>query len=74
MVRNNNRFHENFKTVHPVDCLGDQGAASGSVLINLATVSLLQDGVNTNSLIYCSSDAASRSAICIERVQLVRNL
>lgn len=70
MIRNKNNFHENLTIEHPADCYGDLGAATGSVLIGLSAIRLLQQKQPGTHLVYSASDGATRAAICVEKIAL----
>jgi 3-oxoacyl-[acyl-carrier-protein] synthase-1 len=67
-IRNRDYFTQDYRIEHPVDCLGDMGAATAPVLIGLAAADLLADKQLGSALIYCSSDYSSRAAVRIESV------
>lgn len=56
--------------VHPADCLGDVGAATGAVLLALAAVSM-KKGLAPwrNALVWCSSDNGERAATAVHRLE-----
>lgn len=50
--------------VHPADCIGDTGAASGAILLGLAAFGVGQEAVPWNeALVWCSSDSGLRAAL-----------
>ena len=54
--------------IHPADCLGDVGAASGGVLVGLAAAAMKKDMVPwETSVIWCSSDNGERAACAVMR-------
>lgn len=61
VLRNSDSINEDIKHIHPADCYGDTGGASGALLIALCTV--MQS--NSCSLCYGSSDDEFRGAVCI---------
>lgn len=65
-MRNSQAFLENCTHQHPADCYGDLGAATGAVLLALARHELMTRATPSQSLVYCSSDLASRAAVCLE--------
>jgi 3-oxoacyl-[acyl-carrier-protein] synthase-1 len=64
-MRNKSAFVENVKTEHPADCFGDIGAAFGPVLIANALASK-----QNTILCYCSSEAQTRAAIVVARLNI----
>ncbi len=62
LTRNSKSIEDGYNIEHPADCLGDMGAATGSVLITLAAYY----GKKTN-LICCSSEKSQRAALCVTR-------
>lgn len=65
IIRNKKVFDDNYKLLHPADCYGDLGAATGIVLIGMACMSLLERQGASSYLVCCSSDSASRSAAIV---------
>ena len=65
VTRSKDFLEENFVLEHPADCLGDTGAAAGSVLIGLALQDLVSAGINDRILVSCSSDQGTRAAVCV---------
>jgi 3-oxoacyl-[acyl-carrier-protein] synthase-1 len=54
--------------IHPADCLGDVGAASGGVLIGLAAAAMKMDLVPwETTVVWCSSDNGERAACAVTR-------
>lgn len=66
-MRNRHFFKSDYIVEHPLDCLGDIGAATAPVLIGLAAMNLLKDNQQTNSLVYSSSDSQWRGAVRLEK-------
>lgn len=73
VIRNKQAFHEEVSVEHPIDCFGDIGVASGSVLIALSATILNAKQASATSLVYCSSDGAARSAVLMDRVPVGEN-
>lgn len=73
MTRNNNYLKDNCAIEHPIDCLGDIGAATAPVLIGLAAMDLLDSRQDRNALVYCSSDSKWRGAVRLEKLALSSN-
>lgn len=68
MIRNKQHFHDDVAINHPADCYGDLGAATAPVLVGLAAMDLLRSTGPASSMIYCSSDNAARSALCLQKI------
>ncbi|WP_437498726.1 beta-ketoacyl synthase N-terminal-like domain-containing protein [Sorangium sp. So ce1099] len=64
-VRHRERFAEGFTIEHPVDCLGDTGAALGPMLVGLAAVGIKRGYRRAPCLVWCSSDCAGRGAAMV---------
>ena len=65
-MRSKERFEEDFKLQHPVDCFGDTGAALGPLMICLAAIGIHKGYVNAPCLVWCSSDREDRAAAIIQ--------
>jgi len=52
---------------HPADCMGDVGAASGAVLVNLAAVGLSRGWAKRQVLIFCSDDWGNRGIALLDK-------
>ncbi len=70
LLRNKESLSDDYAFEHPADCLGDIGAASGAVLIGLASAQLARSGSPASHLVYCSSDQEYRGAICVNYEKL----
>lgn len=68
MIRNKQHFHDDVAINHPADCYGDLGAATAPVLVGLAAMDLLRSTGPASSMVYCSSDNAARSALCLRKI------
>ena len=68
MIRNKQYFHDDVVINHPADCYGDLGAATAPVLVGLAAMDMLRSTGPASSMIYCSSDNAARSALCLQKI------
>jgi 3-oxoacyl-[acyl-carrier-protein] synthase-1 len=66
-LRNAARFAEPLRLEHPVDCMGDPGAALGMIMLGLATLHLRGEPDGSSALIWCSSDTAERAAALLTR-------
>jgi 3-oxoacyl-[acyl-carrier-protein] synthase-1 len=64
-IRNKEKIAENFNIEHPVDCFGDTGAASGLILAGLAAFALFKGDIDTEALVYASSDHGERCAVLV---------
>ena len=68
-LRSAERFADDFRLEHPVDCFGDPGAALGPVLLGLAALGLHGGHLEAPCLVWCSSDRAERGAALLRRVE-----
>ena len=66
LTRNNSKFSKNVKMRHPVDCLGDMGAAMGSALLGLIFSNASKKSQGTHHLVCCSSDLSHRAALRVD--------
>ncbi|WP_188151032.1 hypothetical protein [Teredinibacter waterburyi] len=72
LIRNSRAFSEQLTHIHPADCYGDIGAASAAVLLSLSARSLsLNKNGASQQMVYCSSDMATRAAICLSRLHML---
>lgn len=69
-IRNSNAMSKELTIIHPADCYGDVGAATGSLLVALAADNLYSNPQNCRHLVYCSSDTEKRCAVVIEAVNI----
>ena len=60
-TRNQAGFAPDHGFHHPADCIGDTGAASGIILINLAAVGIKNKYFSSPTLVTCSSDYGERA-------------
>jgi 3-oxoacyl-[acyl-carrier-protein] synthase-1 len=65
-LRNAGHLEEPIRLEHPVDCIGDPGAALGPLLVILAAIGLQKGYLNGPCLAWCSSDYGSRAAVVID--------
>jgi 3-oxoacyl-[acyl-carrier-protein] synthase-1 len=65
-IRNQQHFDSEFNMVHPADCYGDIGAATGPMLMALAALGLLQGHYQGPALVWASSEIQQRAAAYIE--------
>ena len=69
LLRNSERINKEHTLVHPADCYGDIGAATGGVLTTLAALDLEKVKNKLSSyLVCCSSDLEKRAAICLSPI------
>ncbi len=66
-IRIADRFETELQVEHPVDCIGDPGAALGPLLMILAAVGLQKAHLNGPCLAWCSSDYGTRAAAVIDK-------
>lgn len=65
LIRHQQYMKENYTTEHPADCLGDVGAATGTLLLALSALNLLQEQTKSHHLVYSSSDGEKRAALIL---------
>jgi len=63
--RNQSFLSDDYQLVHPADCYGDLGAASGAVLMGIAAQNLMAQQRKMHHLVCCSSDNTYRSAVVL---------
>ena len=63
LIRNKKYFINDLRLEHPADCLGDLGAASGIIYAGIANELAKTGRSSANTLLYCSSDDAYRTAV-----------
>ncbi len=64
-----NNAHPNMNVVHPADCIGDLGAASGVVNICYAAVAIRKHYTTfTNALVWGSSDDGERGSVYVSAI------
>jgi len=73
-IRNADKFHSECEHLHPADCLGDTGAATGCYLIAFAAHNLRKKQSTHKALITCSSDQESRAAVTVSCEEIVQSL
>lgn len=73
-TRNQHYFTENVNIVHPAEAYGDLGAATGTVLIALSAINLLNTKKSTANLVYSASDSSHRAAIVLQKIPLASAL
>ncbi len=65
-IRNQQNLDSDFSIVHPADCYGDLGAATGPVLMALASIGMRKGHYEKPSLVWASSEIEQRAAVFIE--------
>ncbi|WP_237081592.1 hypothetical protein [Myxococcus xanthus] len=68
-LRHSRYFEEGFRFEHPVDCMGDPGAALGPMLVSLMAIGLLRGYRRGPGLVWCSSDREARGAVLVDAVR-----
>jgi 3-oxoacyl-[acyl-carrier-protein] synthase-1 len=66
-LRSKDKFAEPFAIEHPADCFGDPGAALGPLMVGIAADNLSKGHIESDCLVWCSSDRAERGAAVLER-------
>lgn len=64
-LRNRHGLADDVRTLHPADCFGDAGAATAPILMGLAAIGMQLGYLPGPSLVWCSSEADLRGAVCI---------
>ena len=62
-IRNQQSFESEFNMVHPADCYGDIGAATGPVLMALASIGIQKGHYQKPALVWASSEVQQRAAV-----------
>jgi 3-oxoacyl-[acyl-carrier-protein] synthase-1 len=74
IIRNKKHFCDEMRVEHPADCYGDVACATGSSLIALSALALLEENAEPKAkqqeahLVYSSSDGPSRAAVVLEKI------
>ncbi len=68
-LRNREAFREDHRMHHPADCFGDTGAASGPLLVGLASLGISGRYRRSPALAYGSSDRGPRAAVIVSAVE-----
>jgi 3-oxoacyl-[acyl-carrier-protein] synthase-1 len=66
LTRTSEKLAEDVAVRHPVDCLGDLGAAAGVVLIGMIAVAVPWKPKLCHHLVFCASDLAHRAALRVD--------
>jgi 3-oxoacyl-[acyl-carrier-protein] synthase-1 len=66
LTRNSEKLAEDVAVRHPVDCLGDLGAAAGVVLIGMIAAAVPWKPKLRHHLVFCASDLAHRAALRVD--------
>ena len=64
-LRNKDAFSSSHGMHHPADCYGETGAASGPLLVGLATLGIQRNYRRAPALVYASSDRGARAATIV---------
>jgi 3-oxoacyl-[acyl-carrier-protein] synthase-1 len=64
-LRNRDAFVSDHGMHHPADCLGDTGAASGPLMVGLASIGIRGGSRQSPCLVYSSSDTGARAALAV---------
>jgi 3-oxoacyl-[acyl-carrier-protein] synthase I len=64
-LRNKDAFSADHGMHHPADCYGETGAASGPLLVGLATLGIQKSYRRAPALVYASSDRGPRAATIV---------
>jgi 3-oxoacyl-[acyl-carrier-protein] synthase-1 len=67
-LRSSERFEGALRLEHPIENIGDPGAALGPCLTALAAVTVCQGHRSSPCLVWCSSDGEERAVVLVERV------
>ena len=62
-IRNSQYLDSDFDIIHPADCYGDLGAATGPVLMALASIGMQKGYYERPSLVWASSEIEQRAAV-----------
>lgn len=62
-IRNQENIDSDFNMIHPADCYGDIGAATGPVLMALAAIGMIKGYYQKPSLVWASSEIQQRAAV-----------
>jgi len=69
LLRNSAGINQEHAVIHPADCYGDLGAATGGVLTTLAALDFANVKDKLSSyIVCCSSDLEKRAAICLSPI------
>jgi 3-oxoacyl-[acyl-carrier-protein] synthase I len=64
-LRNAKHFAEGVRIEHPVECIGDAGAALAPIMLGLATIGIARGYRPAPCLIWCGSDREQRAAVLL---------
>ncbi|HLL55493.1 MAG TPA: hypothetical protein VK447_18180 [Myxococcaceae bacterium] len=65
-LRHSQYFEEGARVEHPIECIGDAGAALGPILLALAAVGLQRGYREAPALVWCASDREERGAALVD--------
>jgi 3-oxoacyl-[acyl-carrier-protein] synthase-1 len=68
-LRHSRYFEEGFRFEHPIECMGDPGAALGPILLSLAAIGIQRGYRPAPCLVWCSSDREPRGAALVDAVR-----
>lgn len=66
-LRNAKRFVADVRIEHPVQSIGDPGAALGPLMVGLAAIGIQRGYRQESCLVWCSSDHEARGAVLVSR-------
>jgi len=73
-LRHTRYFEEEYRIEHPVEYMGDPGAALGPVMVALAAIGMKKGYRPSPCLVWCSSDREERAAVLLQSTEeLKRN-
>jgi 3-oxoacyl-[acyl-carrier-protein] synthase-1 len=64
-LRHQAKLSPGFRVLHPADCLGDTGAASGPLMLGLSAIGVEKGHRRSPCLVWCSSDLGGRGAALV---------
>lgn len=65
-LRNSSRFEDGCRTEHPIEYLGDPGAALGAIMLSLAALGIHKGYSAAPCLLWCASDLEERGAALMD--------
>ena len=78
IIRNKKHFCDDMTVEHPADCYGDPATATGTLLMGLSALALLEEKAEQKvekkteqqgvHLVYSSSDGPTRAAVVLEKI------
>lgn len=61
--------NESRQLLHPADCMGSVGAASGAILVNTAAIGLSRGWIERSVMVFCSDDEGKCGSTVLKRAQ-----